>query len=73
MLRMKQQAHELGAQYVFNIKYETMRVGSGRLASVEVLAYGTALTAVTELATPIVENTDVDVNLNPVSNQYVPS
>ena len=73
MLRMKQQAQELGAQYVFNIKYETMRVGGGRMASVEVLAYGTALTAATELATPPVENTDVDTNLNPVSNQYIPS
>ena len=44
MLRMKQQAHGLGAEYVFNVKYETMAVGGGRLASVEVLAYGTALT-----------------------------
>ena len=45
MLRMKKQASALGADYVFNVKYETMAVGGGRLASIEVLAYGTALTA----------------------------
>lgn len=44
LLRMKKQAKALGAEYVFNIKYETTSVGSGRLASIEVLAYGTALT-----------------------------
>jgi len=51
MLRMKMQAQELGAEYVFNVKYETMAVGGGRLASVEVLVYGTALTAAVELQT----------------------
>lgn len=44
MLRMKANAQDLNADYVFNIKFETMSVGTGRLASVEVLAYGTALT-----------------------------
>ncbi len=44
LLRMKKQARAVGADYVFNIKYETTSVGSGRLASIEVLAYGTALT-----------------------------
>ena len=44
MLRMKANAQSLNADYVFNIKFETMSVGTGRLASVEVLAYGTALT-----------------------------
>jgi len=44
LLRMKNQADALGAEYVFNVKYETMAVGGGRLASIEVLAYGTALT-----------------------------
>ena len=44
LLRMKKQASALGAEYVFNIKYETTSLGGGRLASIEVLAYGTALT-----------------------------
>lgn len=44
LLRMKASAQNLNAEYVFNIKFETMSVGTGRLASVEVLAYGTALT-----------------------------
>ena len=44
VLRMKKEAEALGAELVFNIKYETMPLGSSRLASVEVLAYGTALT-----------------------------
>lgn len=44
LLRVKKQAQAIGAEYVFNIKYETTSVGSGRLASIEVLAYGTALT-----------------------------
>jgi len=70
MLRMKQQAQELGAQYVFNVKYETMAVGSGRTASVEVLAYGTALTTVAELPAQSEENTDMNLqseNLFPPS------
>ena len=44
VLRMKKQAKAIGAEYVFNIKDETTSVGSGRLASIEELAYGTALT-----------------------------
>lgn len=44
LLRMKKQAEALGAEYVFNVKYETMAVGGGKLASMEVMAYGTALT-----------------------------
>lgn len=44
LLRMKKQAKAVGAEYVFNVKYETTAVGGGRLASIEVLAYGTALT-----------------------------
>ena len=47
VLRMKEQARELGAHYVFNVKMETARVfertGSGASGSVEVLAFGTAL------------------------------
>jgi len=46
LLRMKQQARNLGASYVFNVKYETASISKGRkqtIGSVEVLAYGTAL------------------------------
>ena len=47
-LRMQEEAHSLGAQTVYNVKYETSRIGDNAgqgLGSVEVLAYGTALTA----------------------------
>ena len=43
VLRMKDQAAELEAAYVFNIKFDTTRIASGRLAAMEVLAYGTAM------------------------------
>ena len=46
MLRMKAQAQALGAEMVFNIKYETASISKGAtqtIGSVEVLAYGTAL------------------------------
>lgn len=43
LLRMKDQAAELDAAYVFNIKFDTTRIASGRLAAMEVLAYGTAM------------------------------
>lgn len=46
LIRMKRQAQEHGARYVFNVKYETSRVTAGRGAALEVLAYGTALTPV---------------------------
>ncbi len=42
-LRMKEQAQKAGAEMVFNVKYETTSVGNSKLASVEVLAYGTAM------------------------------
>ncbi|MBN0989295.1 YbjQ family protein [Amphritea pacifica] len=48
LLRMKQQADAMGAEYVFNVKYETASISKGRknaIGSVEVLAYGTALIA----------------------------
>lgn len=48
MLRMKEQAQAMGADYVFNLKYETASISKGRknaIGSVEVLAYGTALIA----------------------------
>jgi uncharacterized protein YbjQ (UPF0145 family) len=46
VLRMKEQAEQLGAEMVFNIKLETSSIYKGRHNSVgafEVLAYGTAI------------------------------
>ena len=43
LLRMKGRARELGAAYVFNVKFETTRVAVGRVGAMEVLAYGTAM------------------------------
>lgn len=47
ILRMKEEAKTLKAELVFNIKLETASIHKGRrntIGSVEVLAYGTALT-----------------------------
>lgn len=47
-LRMQEEARQLGADTVYNVKYETSRIGENAakgLGSVEVLAYGTALVA----------------------------
>ena len=43
VLRMKDQATQLNAAYVFNIKFDTSRISGGRLAAMEVVAYGTAM------------------------------
>ena len=46
ILRMKEQAATLDANYVFNVKMETSSISKGRrnsIGSVEVLAYGTAI------------------------------
>ncbi|NND92768.1 MAG: heavy metal-binding domain-containing protein [Granulosicoccus sp.] len=43
ILRMKAAAIELDAAYVFNIKFDTTRIATGRLGAMEVLAYGTAM------------------------------
>jgi uncharacterized protein YbjQ (UPF0145 family) len=46
LLRMREEARQLGANYVFNIKLETASISkgqSGAIGSVEVLAYGTAI------------------------------
>ena len=46
ILRMKQEAKKLNADYVFNIKMETSSISKGagnNIGSVEVLAYGTAV------------------------------
>lgn len=49
VLRMKEQADELGAELILNMKFETATLGNihdpqqqGALGTVEVLAYGTA-------------------------------
>lgn len=49
ILRMKEEAHALGARMVVNVKLETASISKGRqqqVGSVEVYAYGTALTSV---------------------------
>lgn len=46
VLRMKEQARDLGAELVFNARFETASISKGRrnqIGSVEVLAYGTAI------------------------------
>jgi uncharacterized protein YbjQ (UPF0145 family) len=46
ILRMKQEAKKINADYVFNIKMETSSISKGAknsIGSVEVLAYGTAV------------------------------
>ncbi|MFT4919513.1 MAG: hypothetical protein ACI8RU_002135 [Zhongshania aliphaticivorans] len=46
LLRMQEQAHAAGAEAIINTKIETSRIsgnGNKGIASVEVLAYGTAL------------------------------
>ena len=46
VLRMQEQAQAIGAEAVYNLKFETARIGQSAgqgLGSVEVLAYGTAL------------------------------
>jgi len=42
LLRLKEEAKKLGATMVFNVKYETSRIGGG-VTTIEVMAYGTAL------------------------------
>jgi len=45
-LRMKSRAKEVGAEMIFNVKYETASISKGNkcaIGSIEVLAYGTAL------------------------------
>ncbi len=46
ILRMKQEAQNLGANSVFNIKFETSSISKGaqdRIGSIEVLVYGSAI------------------------------
>lgn len=46
ILRMKEEAHKLGAEIILNVKLETSSISKGsrgQIGSVEVLAYGTAI------------------------------
>jgi len=46
VLRMKQEAQGLGANHIFNVRFETASISKGadsRLSSVEVLVYGSAV------------------------------
>lgn len=43
VLRMKEEALTLDAAYVFNIKFDTTRIATGKIGAMEVLAYGTAM------------------------------
>lgn len=43
VLRMKDEALALDAAYVFNIKFDTTRIATGKIGAMEVLAYGTAM------------------------------
>ncbi len=43
ILRMKDEAHKVNAELVFNVKLETTRIATGRAGAIEVLAYGTAM------------------------------
>ncbi len=55
VLRLKQQAKKQGASMVFNVKYETSRIG-GRVTTIEVMAYGTALIAAPPVAVAVADN-----------------
>ena len=43
ILRMKDEAIKMNAAYVFNIKFDTTRIATGKVAAMEVVAYGTAM------------------------------
>lgn len=43
ILRMKYDAIQMNAAYVFNVKFDTTRIATGRVAAMEVVAYGTAM------------------------------
>lgn len=59
VLRMKAKAEELNAAYVFNIKFDTSQVGGGRVAAMEVVAYGTAMV-------PLDKQVDMQKSANPL-------
>lgn len=53
LLRMREEARKLDANYVFNVKMETSSISKGQrdtIGSVEVLAYGTAIKLTKDLS-----------------------
>ena len=52
ILRMKEEAEKLNAAMVFNVKFETSRIGGG-VPTIEVLAYGTALFSEQSSSAPV--------------------
>ncbi len=70
ILRMKQEARKLNADYVFNIKMETSSISKGggnSIGSVEVLAYGTAvmIEKKVQITNNLAEETTAGINLRP--------
>jgi len=68
ILRMKQEARKLNADYVFNIKMETSSISKGggnSIGSVEVLAYGTAvmIEKKVQITNDLAEETTAGINL----------
>ena len=66
VLRMKQEAKRLNADYVFNIKMETSSISKGSensIGSVEVLAYGTAIIIEKDSAKQIPSKDDLGKNV----------
>ncbi len=62
ILRMKEEANNMGADKVFNIKFETASISKnakGKIGSIEVLAYGTAFIPINtqNTATSSIHNT----------------
>ena len=68
LLRMREEARQFGANYVFNVKMETSSISkgqSGTIGSVEVLAYGTAIKLTKKQSEkPVLPDTGV-MNLRP--------
>jgi uncharacterized protein YbjQ (UPF0145 family) len=70
LLRMREEARKLGANYVFNVKMETSSISKGQrntIGSVEVLAYGTAIKLTKDQSEkPVPVQTDAGmINLRP--------
>jgi uncharacterized protein YbjQ (UPF0145 family) len=69
LLRMREEARLLGANYVFNVKMETSSISkgqSGTIGSVEVLAYGTAIKLDNNQSEkPVPVQVDTGLNLRP--------
>ncbi len=65
VLRMQEDAKKFNANYVFNVKMETSSISKGKknkIGSVEVLAYGTAITLETTTPAAAVEPEKQDMS-----------